>query len=138
VARVEVELERARDRRLPLVSVRSGRRADGYAPAGRPLGAVQLPLTQAEFDELLRLRSRQRSGLRLAPVFVLAGVALSRYPALLPLGLVTAFVSLLLAAVATFAIRRHLPSVSIDAGSARVTLRRVDPHFAEVVHRAGG
>ena len=135
MARVEVELDRARERRLPPVSVCSGARADGFAPAGRPVGAVQLPLTQAEFDELLTLRSRQRSGVRLAPVFALLGAALSRYPVLLPLGLVTGAVSLLLAAVATLAIHRLLPTVSVDERHHRVVLRRVHPGFAEVAQR---
>ena len=138
MARVEVELVAARERGLPLVSVRSGARADGYAPGGQPRGAVLLPLTQAEFDRLLLLRSRQRSGLRLAPVFVLLGAAFARYPVLLPLGLATGIVSLLLWAVARFAEWRMMPDVDVDRERGRVELRRVHRRFAEVVSRPGG
>ena len=135
MARVEVELHHATGRTLPLVSVRSGERADGYAPAGKPPGTVLLPLTQQEFDRLLWLRARQRSGLVLAPVFVAFGVALARYPVLLPLGLVTAAVSLLLWAAAALAVRRLLPEVDVDEERGRVELRRVHRRFAEVVNR---
>ena len=135
MARVEVELRHARERRLPLVSVRSGERADGYAPAGKPVGTVLLPLTQREFDRLLWLRARQRSGLLLAPVFVALGAALARYPVLLPLGVVTAVVSLALWGAATVAIKRLLPEVDVDEERGRVELRRVHRRFAEVVLR---
>lgn len=137
MARVEVELVAARERRLPLVSVRSGRRADGYAPAGSPPGTVAVPLTQEEFDRLLDLRRRQRSGLALAPVFLVLGLAFARYPVLLPLGIVTAGVSLALWGAAALAVRRLLPDVRVDEARGRVELRRVHRRFAEVVSRPG-
>ena len=94
-----------------------------------------VPLTQEEFDRLQELRRRQRSGLYLTPVFVVLGLAFARYPVLLPLGLVTAGVSLALWAVAALTARRLLPDVRIDEAKGRVELRRVHRRFAEVVSR---
>ena len=103
-AAVEVPLSDAVNRRLPLVSVRSGRAADGYlgvpiglgpwsgscgaSPGGRRGGpVVRLPLTQREFDQVLRLRQAERSGIVNSVVFLALAVALARFPLLFPLGL---------------------------------------------------
>lgn len=133
---VEVSLSSARDRGLPLISVHSGREADGYAPAGRPVGSILVPLTQSEFDRLMVMRSRQRSGLYGMPGFLLAGLVLGRFGALIYLGVAISIVSGLLWAVATLGIMRLLPAAEVDPSRGSVALGRVHRGFVKAVEEA--
>ena len=90
MARVEIDRGAAAARRLPPVSVRSGDRADGYAPAGKSDEQVLVPLTQAEFDQVQYLRRRQKSAIYLGVACFVVGGALSRFTLLLPLGAIIA------------------------------------------------
>lgn len=135
---VEVPLGDATDRRLPAVSVRSGRAADGYAPAGRRPTLIRVPLTQSEFDHLMALRRRQKSGLYGAFGFLAAGAAMSRFTLLLSFGVLISVVSVLMWAVATLGAIRLLPAVEVDRHHGTVALGRVHRRFVEAVADAGG
>ncbi len=130
---VQVSLAAARNRDLPLVSVRSGRRADGYAPAGRPSGSVFLPLTQSEFDRLMSMRKRQRTGLYGIGGFVVAGMAMAKFAFILYLGVIISLVSALIWVVATLGIMKLLPAVDIDETRGTVALGRVHRRFVGAV-----
>lgn len=149
---VRVPLADATERRLPLVSVRSGAIADGYlgVPVGlgfaerilwslterTPRGpVVQLPLTQREFDQVMRLRRAERSGLVNAGLFVVLGLVLARFPLLLPLGLVIGAVSLMLVAVSRWGLGRLLPDVTVRKGA--VTITGVHEEFVARVENGG-
>jgi hypothetical protein len=152
VPSVRVSLADAVERRLPLVSVRSGRPADGYV--GVPLGlgfverllfgvtqrsigrpVAQLPLTEHEFDRVMRLRRVERSGLVNTVVFGTLGLALARFPLLLPLGLVIVVSSLLLVGVARFGLARVIPELSANGGV--VTIDGAHAGFVTSVERGG-
>ncbi len=133
VSTVEVPLAAAADRGLPAVSVRSGRRADGYAPAGRPEGAVWVPLTQSEFDRLLLMRRHRSSGRYGAAGFLVAGVGLGKFSVLLYLGVFISLVSGLMWLVATLGVMRLLPAVGVDREAGTVVLGRVHRRFAKAV-----
>lgn len=145
---VSVSLSDAVDRRLPLVSVRSGAPADGYLgvpvglglveqivwsitqrSSGRPV--VQLPMTDKEFDRVMRLRRAERSGLVNTVVFVVLGVALARFPVLFPLGMMIGAVSVLLMVTARMGLRRAVPGVSSDRGV--ITISGVHNQFVTIV-----
>jgi len=132
---VEVPLLDAKNRGLPLISVRSGRSADGYAPAGRPVGTIMVPLTQSEFDRLLLMRNRKKSGLYGMVGFLFAGVVLGRFGAMLYLGVSISLVSGLLWAVATFGIMRLLPAAEVDSARGSVALGRVHRKFVTAVEQ---
>jgi hypothetical protein len=138
VPSVSVSLSDAVDRHLPLVSVRSGRPADGYLAVpvglrfterigwtltwrspGRPL--VRLPLTSKEFDGVMRLRRAERSGVVNAVVFVMLGAALARVPILFLLGLMIGALSIMLIVAARIGLRRALPEVSGHRGIVTIT-----------------
>lgn len=137
MASVRVGLGDARRRRLPPVSVRSGRPADGYAPAGRPPYVVRVPLTQDEFDEVLGLQQRRRSALWGGVACLALGVAMARFPVLLPLALAIAVLSAVLWALAVVALRRRLPRVVPGPGAGEVTLHGVHRDFARALERGG-
>ena len=147
---VRVSISDAIERRLPLVSVRSGRAADGYlgVPIGlgfwarlgwaisrrgtnRPL--AQLPLTQREFNRVIRLRRIELQGAISAPLFLVLGVAFARFPALAPLGLAIALVSIVTVITAHMTLQRILPEITRVGGSGDVRIE--DPHesFASAV-----
>jgi len=136
LASVEVPLSVARNRRLPLVSVCSGRRADGYAPAGRPIGTIQVPLTQSEFDRLLMLRARQKSGMYGAAGFLVGALATARFSVLLFLGLTISLLSVAMWVVATLALMRLLPAAEVDHSRGSVALGRVHRKFVRAVEQA--
>jgi hypothetical protein len=152
VSSVRVSLADAADRRLPLVSVRSGQPADGYLgvpvglgfaervvwsvtqrSAGRPV--VQLPLTEPEFDQVMRLRRAERSGVVNAVVFVVLSLALARFPLLLPLGMTIAAVSMLMVVGARFSLARVVPGVDVRRGM--VTIEGAHAEFVTSVEGGG-
>lgn len=137
MATVVVARAAARDRRLPPLSVRSGRPADGYAEAGRPPYVVRVPLTQAEFDRVRWLRARQRSALWGGVACVALGLAMARFAVLAPLGLLIGALSAVLWGACWLALRRFLPRVEPGPGAAEVTLRGVHRRFAGAVGAAG-
>ncbi len=130
---MQVPLAVAKGRLLPLVSVRSGRRADGYAPAGRPPGSVLVPLTQSEFDRLVSMRRRQRSGLYGTGGFLAAGIGMAKFGFVLYLGVMISLVSALMWVVATLGVMKLLPAVDIDETTATVALGRVHRRFVDAV-----
>lgn len=133
MATVRVARPAARDRGLPLVSVRSGRRADGFAEAGRAPFVIRVPLTQAEFDEVQMLRRRQRSALWGGAGCLALGAALARFPVLLPVAVVIAVLSAVLWGVCWLLLRRMLPRVEPGPGAQEFTLRGVHSAFADAV-----
>jgi hypothetical protein len=152
VSSVQVSLADAADRRLPLVSVRSGQPADGYlgVPVGLGFGerivwsvtrrstgrpVVQLPLTEPEFDQVMKLRNAERSGAINAVVFVALGLALARFPVLLPLGMAIGAVSILMVVAARFALARVVPGVDVRHGI--VTIEGAHADFVASVERGG-
>ncbi|MFQ5556241.1 MAG: hypothetical protein ACE5GB_01825 [Acidimicrobiales bacterium] len=152
MADVRVPLDDAVGRRLPLVSVRSGAPADGYLGVPLGLGPVarlawiisgrgarapqaRLPLTQGEFDRIIRLRRAQRDGIALAGLFVALGAVFARFPVLFPLGVAIGLLSLALTVTARMAEARFTPDVE-PVGGARLRLIDAHPGFVEAV-RAG-
>lgn len=133
MAVAEVSLRDARDRRLPLVSVRSGRPADGYAEAGREPYVVRVPLTQDEFDRVQLLHRRRRSAIRGGVACVALGVAMARFPAMLPLGAVIGVLSAALWIAATLMLRRMLPQVEPAGPPGTVRLRGVHRGFVSAL-----
>lgn len=149
---VRVSLADATERRLPLVSVRSGQPADGYlgVPVGLGFGervvwsvtqrstglpVVQLPLTEPEFDQVMRLRRAERSGVVNAVLFVVLGLALSRFPLLLPLGMTIGAVSVLVFVVARFSLARVVPG--LDARRGMVIIEGAHAEFVTSVEGGG-
>ncbi len=128
-----VDRKLAGSRGLPAVSVRSGKSADGYAPAGPKGFGVLVPLTQAEFDRVMFLRGRQRSAIYGGVACLAMGVAMARFPILLPLGAVIALLSVALWVVATLTLKAYLPGVEVDERKGRVELTRVHKHFVTAV-----
>lgn len=138
MATVRVDRADAEQRRLPLVSVHSGRVGEGYAPAGRIPVVAQVPLTQCEFDRLLLLQRRQRSAIGGGVVCVVLGVAMARFPVLLPLGLVIGVLSAVLWGLAELARRRLLPRVEVGDRRDEVVLRGVHRDFVAAVESGRG
>lgn len=136
MATVVVGRAAARDRGLPPVSVRSGKPADGYAPAGAAPYVIRVPLTQDEFDQAQRLRARQRSAMWGGVACVALGAAMARFPVLLPLGLAIGVLSALLWGACWLALRRLLPRVEPGPGAAELTLRGVHRGFAAALGAA--
>ena len=133
MATVRVSRAAARERRLPPVSVRSGKRADGFAEAGRAPYVIRVPLTQAEFDQVQSLRVRQRSAIWGGAGCLAVGAALARFPVLLPLGVLIAVLSAVLWGVCWLMLRRLLPVVEPGPGAKEFTLRGVHKGFAAAV-----
>ncbi len=130
---VEVPLAAATGVGLPPVSVHSGHRADGYAPAGRPAGVIRVPLTQSEFDRLMSMRQHQSAGLHGAVGFLVAGIGLGRFSVLLQLGVIISLVSGMMWMAATFGVMRILPTVEVNAEKGTVVLGRVHRRFVRAV-----
>ncbi len=133
MARVTVELGSAQARRLPAVSARSGKPADGYAAAGPKALGVLVPLTQTEFDRVMYLRRRQKSAVYGGFTCLALGLAMARFPFLLPLGAVIALLSAGMWVVATLAIKAYLPGVDAGLDRGTVELSRVHKSFVEAV-----
>lgn len=133
MATVRVLLADARDRHLPPVSVRSGQPADGYAPAGRKPIVMRVPLTQAEFDRSRLLERHKRSAVRRGIACTVIGVAMARFPAILPFGLVIGVVSAALWVVAHLALKRLLPTVEFGPDGHTVVLHGVHKAFVAAV-----
>ncbi|MDW3217660.1 MAG: hypothetical protein R8F63_03520 [Acidimicrobiales bacterium] len=133
MATARVARAAARERGLPLVSVRSGRRADGFAEAGRAPFLIRVPLTQAEFDEVQTLRNRQRSALWGGVGCLALGAALARFPVVFPFALVIAALSAVMWGVCWLLLRRLLPRVEAGPGAQEFTLRGVHSAFADAV-----
>ena len=127
---VRVTRSVARDRGLPPISVRSGRPADGFAAAGRPPYVIRVPLTQQEFDQVQTLVKRRTSALYGGVVCVVFGVAMARFPVLLPLGLAIGAVSAVLWVACWAGLRRILPRVEPGPGADEFTLHGVHREFA--------
>jgi hypothetical protein len=133
MATVRVDRHQARERGLPLVSVRSGAPADGFVKAGRPPYVIQVPLTQDEFDMARSLESRRRTAIWGGVACAAVGVSMSRFPVLLPLGLLIGLLSAGLWGVIWLQLRRLLPVVEAGPGSAEFTLSGVHKDFAAAV-----
>lgn len=121
----------AQERGLPPVSVRSGVVADGYVPVTVANRRVYLPVTQAEFDRILDLRRRQRGALWGGLSCFALGVAMARFPVMLPLAGVIAVLSAVLWGLAAMMLRAYLPALSVDGPLLR--LRRVHEGFVTAV-----
>lgn len=158
---VEVARGPAVDGTLPLVSVRSGRRAVGRVPlevanlppnwawaasfrvlaalirwlTATPSVTVRLPLTQSEFDRWIWLQKTQRRTPAMIVGSLAAGVAFGRFPYLLVLGIVIALFSIAAGAVVGWAIPRYLPAVRVTQGADTVVLIGVHPEFATAALR---
>jgi hypothetical protein len=130
MATIRVPRSLARDRGLPPISVHSGRPAEGFAEAGRAPYVIRVPLTQAEFDQVQMLKKRQTSALYGGVLCVAFGIAMARFPVLLPLGLVIGLVSAGLWGAGWFLLRRLLPQVEPGPGADEFTLRGVHREFA--------
>ena len=130
---MNVSLERARDRSLPAVSVRSGEAASGYVRVVAASRHLYLPMTEAEFERVHDLRHRQRWATIGGVGCLVVGVALSRVPLLMGLAVVIAVVSAVLWLLLALTLRTSLPSAAVDG--ATVELRRVHPAFAAAVKR---
>lgn len=111
----------ARDRALPSVSVKSGQPADGYAPVTVASRRIHLPLTQAEFDRVKDLQHRQRWAVYGGVGCLLFGMALARFPLMVPLALVIAVLSLVLWVVLWVTLRAYLPGMSVEGAQIRLT-----------------
>ncbi len=133
MARITVDLGSAQARRLPAVSARSGKPAEGYAAAGPKELAVLVPLTQVEFDRVMYLRRRQKSALYGGVVCLALGVAMARFPILLPLGAVIALLSGAMWVIAALAIKAYLPGVEPGLDKGTVELSRVHKAFVAAV-----
>ena len=130
MATVRVPRSAARGRSLPLVSVRSGRPAEGFAPAGRSPYVIRVPLTQDEFDQVQSLKQRQTSALYGGVLCVAFGIAMARFPVLLPLGLLIGAVSAALWVACRVRLRRFLPRVEPGPSADEFTLHGVHREFA--------
>jgi len=130
MATARVPRSLARDRGLPPISVRSGRPAEGFAKAGRAPYVIRVPLTQAEFDQVQTLKRRQTSALYSGVLCLAFGIAMARFPVLLPLGLGIGVVSVVLWGACWLRLRRLLPQVEPGPGADEFTLRGVHREFA--------
>jgi len=133
MATVRVPRAVARDRGLPAISVRSGKAANGYAEAGKAPYVIRVPLTQDEFDEVQQLKVRQKKAVYGGVACVALGVAMARFPVLLPLGLVIGVLSLVLWVACWMMLRRLLPQVEPGPKADEFTLRGVHKSFAEAL-----
>lgn len=131
MARVVVSVADARDRALPRVSVKSGRPADGYAPVTVANRRVLLPLTQPEFDRVADLQHRKKWALYGGAGCLLFGLALARFPLMVPLALVILVLSVILWVVLHLTLKAYLPGMSVDG--ARIELTRVHKGFASAL-----
>ncbi|RMH77382.1 MAG: hypothetical protein D6683_09085 [Actinomyces sp.] len=165
MATVTVPLAAARDRRLPAVSVRSGRSADGYVPVAVATGSlgigwvlvllgppgwlllaltsdwfrdevtVHLPHTEREFRRRHRVERARRDGIVGTVAGAAAGLALSRTPGLLVVGLAITCVSAALWVAASWARGALTPDLRLDGE--RLILAGVHEDFVAAVGRAG-
>lgn len=129
-----VSVADARDRSLPSVSVKSGKPADGYAPVTVANRRIHLPLTQAEFDRVKDLQHRQRWAVYGGVGCVGFGVALARFPLIVPLALAIAILSLVLWVVLKLTLRAYLPGMTVDG--TRVRMTRVHAGFVSALGQA--
>ncbi len=136
MAHIVADLAMARSRSFPPVSAKSGRQADGYAKAGPKARSILVPLTQAEFDRAQYFRRYQRSAIRGGIACAVFGLALARFPVVLPLGIVIAILSGVLWVVATIGLNAYLPGVDIDEERGKVELSRVHKRFVAAVTEA--
>ena len=134
MAKVTVSVAAARDRALPAVSAKSGGPADGYAPVTVANRRIQLPLTQSEFDRVKDLQHRQRWAFYGGAGCLLFGLALARFPLMVPLALVIAVLSAVLWGVIWVTLRAYLPGIRVEGSS--VELSRVHPAFVAAVAAA--
>lgn len=165
MATVTVSLAAARQRRLPPVSTRSGRPADGYVPVAVATGSlgigwalvllgppgwlllaltsdwfrdevtVYLPHTEREFRRRHRLDRARRDGIVGTLAGAAAGLALSRTPGLLAVGLAITCVSAVLWVAASWARGALTPGLRIDGDV--LVLGGVHEDFVAAVRRAG-
>ena len=131
MAKVAVSVADARDRSLPKVSVKSGRPADGYAPVTVANRKIHLPLTQAEFDRVKDLQHRMKWAVYGGVGCLAFGMALARFPVMVPLALVIAVLSLVLWIVLKLTLRAYLPGMTVEGASVRLT--RVHPGFVSAL-----
>ena len=131
MATAVVSVAVACDRGLPPVSVKSGEVADGYAPVTVSGRRLYLPLTQAEFDRVRSLQHRRTSAVWGGVGCVAFGLALVRFPAMMPLALVIAALSAVLWGVVRLALTGYLPAIEVDGSVVR--LARVHARFAAAV-----
>lgn len=123
MAIARVALTDARERRLPLVSVRSGETAEGFAKAGKPPYVVRVPLTQAEFDQVQMLQRRRQTAVWSGVACVAFAVAMARFPVMLPLGLAIGVLSAMLWGACVLMLRHVLPEVEPGPKAGQSTLR---------------
>lgn len=121
MAKAVVSVAAARDRALPSVSVKSGQPADGYAPVTVANRRIHLPLTQAEFDRVKDLQHRQKWAVYGGVGCLLFGMALARFPLMVPLALVIALLSLVLWVVIKLTLRAYLPGMTVEGAQIRLT-----------------
>lgn len=121
----------ARDKTLPPISVKSGRPAEGYAPVTVANRRIFLPLTQAEFERVTDLQHRQKWSLGGGVGCLAFGVAMARFPVMLPLAVVIALLSAALWGLIWFALRTYLPSMDVEGS--RIRMGRVHEGFAAAV-----
>ena len=121
MAKAVVSVADARDRALPSVSVKSGKPADGYAPVTVASRRIHLPLTQAEFDRVKDLQHRQKWAVYGGVGCLLFGMALARFPLMVPLALVIAVLSLVLWVVIKLTLRAYLPGMTVEGAEVRLT-----------------
>lgn len=133
MARVVVDLGAAQRRKLPQVSVKTGKPADGYVTAGPKDCPVFLPLTQSEFDRVQQCRHQQRWAIYGGVGCLLFGAALARFPLMLPLALVIAVLSVALWFVAGAAAKGYLPRIEVDQTAGLLRLGRVHKGFVAAV-----
>lgn len=131
MAKVVVSVAAARDRALPRVSVKSGRPADGYAPVTVANRRILLPLTQPEFDRVADLQHRKKWAFYGGAGCLLFGLALARFPLMVPLAIVIAVLSVILWVVLHLTLKAYLPGMSVDG--AKVQLTRVHEGFASAL-----
>ncbi|MCH1434834.1 MAG: hypothetical protein L7U56_04120 [Acidimicrobiales bacterium] len=131
MAKVTVSVAAARDRDLPRVSVKSGGVADGFAPVTVANRRILLPLTQAEFERVADLQHRRRWAVYGGAGCLLFGLALARFPLMMPLALVIAVLSAVLWCAISFALKAYLPRMTVEGASVHLT--RVHPAFVAAV-----
>ena len=134
MAKAVVSVVDARDRALPKVSVKSGLPADGYAPVTVANRRIHLPLTQREFDRVADLQHRQKWAVYGGVGCLAFGMALARFPLMVPLALVIAVLSLVLWVVLKLTLRAYLPGMSVEGS--KVQLTRVHDAFVSALSGA--
>ncbi|MEO0494240.1 MAG: hypothetical protein AAF081_12575 [Actinomycetota bacterium] len=132
--RAVVSVAAARDRSLPRISVKSGQPAEGYAPVTVANRRIHLPLTQREFDRVADLQKRQKWAVSGGVGCLLFGMALARFPLMVPLALAIAVLSLVLWVAVRLALRAYLPGISVEGS--KVQLTRVHARFVAALGSA--